>query len=363
MHNEHTLTRRLFLKGASVAIAGVPIRRRHPLLAATTHAPHASVPDSPLDSLTRANGWLNSRALTTPELHGKVVLVQFWTFTCINWLRTLPYVRAWSEKYRDAGLVVIGAHTPEFQFERNIDNVRRLAGDLNVRYPVAIDSDFAIWNGFKNQYWPALYLLDGDGRVQYHVFGEGGYIETERNIQRMLGEAGARTVDRSLVAVQGHGLEAAAAWNDLRTPETYVGYARADHFTSSGNVVRDHAHVYELPSTLAANKWALGGDWTVANSGATANTHAARIQFRFHARDLHLVMGPPRGHAPAKFRVTVDGNAPGSSHGADVDAQGNGIAKDQRVYQLIRQSQPVVDRTFQIEFSDPGVQAFSFTFG
>jgi thiol-disulfide isomerase/thioredoxin len=361
--NEHEpLTRRAFLEQAAVvaAIGGLSV-------------PHAPLNDArliggrlingELDALSLANGWLNSPPLTAALLRGKVVLVQFWTFTCINWLRTLPYVRTWASKYGDAGLVTIGVHTPEFGFEHDKASVQRLARDLNVTYPIAIDNDYAIWNGFRNQYWPALYLIDATGRVRHHQFGEGGVDESERMIQKLLIDAGAREVDRQLAPVEGQGLEAAANWTSLATSETYVGYARTDKFASPGGAVHDRSHVYAIPATLRRNEWALADDWTVRGEGIELNQAGGRIAFRFHARDLHLVMGPPASGRPVRFRIVLDGQAPGASHGIDADTQGNGVANDQRLYQLIRQRTPIEDRTLEIEFRDRGAEAFSFTFG
>jgi thiol-disulfide isomerase/thioredoxin len=355
-------SRRAFLERAAIVAAAAPLQPWRRLVAGAEQLA-ASAPTSPLDFLRNANGWINSRALTAADLRGKVVLVQFWTFTCINWLRTLPYVRAWNAKYRDAGLVVIGAHTPEFPFEHDVTNVRRLTADLNVPYPVAIDSDYGIWNGFKNEYWPALYLLDGTGRVVYQQFGEGKYDETERMIQKTLESAGGHDIDRQLVTVVGKGLEAPADWNNVRSPESYVGYARAEGFASPGGVMAERRHVYDLPSALRLNEWALTGDWTIGSGAITANQSAARLVFRFHARDLHLVMGPPAGHEPVHFRVSIDGAPPGASHGADIDAEGMGVARDQRVHQLLRQPAEIADRTFQIDFREPGAQVFVLTFG
>ena len=319
-----------------------------------------------LESLSRATAWLNSRALTAADLRSRVVLVQFWTFTCINWLRTMPSMRALAEKYGPAGLVTIGVHTPEFAFEQDLNNVRRATRDLNVSYPVAIDNEYGVWRGFSNQYWPALYLFDANGRVQHNIFGEGAYERVAPKIQQLLMEtssgAGAR-IDRQIAHVEGRGIEAAADWGALKTPETYVGYERADLFASPGGTARDQAKVYELPRALRLNQWALAGDWTVRGGEIALNRSGGRIAFRFHSRDLHLVMGPPTGGAAARFRVTIDGQPPAAAHGLDVDEQGNGMAKEQRLYQLIRQPKPISDRTFQIELLDQGVEVFSFTFG
>ena len=316
-----------------------------------------------LSSLGMATAWINSPPLTQPLIKGKVVLVQFWTFTCINWLRTLPYTRAWWEKYRNAGLVVIGAHTPEFAFEHDLENVRRLAKELNVAYPVAVDSDYAIWRGFKNQYWPALYLLDGKGRVRHHQFGEGGYAESERAIQQLLKDAGAAGIDERVSVVEGRGIEAPADWSDVRSGENYVGSERTEGFASPRFAAGERRQGYTLPRTLRLNEWALEGAWNVDKDRVALTRPNGRIEYRFHARDLHLVMGPPSNAKPVRFRVLLDGQAPGRAHGGDVDEQGNGVASEQRLYQLIRQPRPIADRVFQIEFLDPGLEAFSFTFG
>jgi thiol-disulfide isomerase/thioredoxin len=314
-----------------------------------------------LSSLANATAWINSPALTEASLKGKVVLVQFWTFTCINWLRTLPYVRAWAEKYKSSGLVVIGVHAPEFTFERNLDSVRRATAEMNVGYPVAVDNDYAIWRAFSNQYWPALYLVDAKGSVRHHQFGEGEYAETERMIQRLLADAGAREVSRQLTTPDGRGIEAAADWTELQSPENYVGYERTEHFASPGGIMPDQSRTYALPTALALNHWALAGDWTVRKQPIILNQPNGRIACRFHGRDLHLVMGPPTG--AVRFRVQLNGQAPGASRGGDVDEHGNGVAREQRLYQLIRQQKPIVDRLFEIEYLDKGVEAFAFTFG
>jgi len=314
-------------------------------------------------SLGGATGWLNSPPLTAAGLRGKVVLIDVWTYTCINWLRTLPYVRAWAAKYKDQGLVVIGVHSPEFPFEHNIDNVRRQAKDIRVDYPIAIDSDFAIWRALKNEYWPALYIVDAQGHVRHHQFGEGGYDQSERIIQQLLVEAGRSGVSHDLVSVDAHGAEAAADWDSLRSPENYVGYGRAENFASPGGAVSDKPHVYAAPARLKLNDWALSGDWTIQKQATALNKPNGRIAYRFHARDLHLVMGPAVRGTSVRFRVLIDGKPPGAAHGIDVDDQGNGAVTEQRLYQLIRQPKPIADRQFEIEFLDPGVEAFAFTFG
>jgi thiol-disulfide isomerase/thioredoxin len=316
-----------------------------------------------LPALAGATTWLNSPPLSPADLRGKVVVLDIWTYTCINWLRTLPYVRAWADKYKDKGLVVIGVHSPEFPFEHDVDNVRRAATEMRVAFPVAIDNDFAIWNALNNQYWPALYVVDAQGRIRHHQFGEGGYEQSERIIQQLLLEAGNGGVGQELATVDAPGLEAPAAWSDLKSPENYVGYGRTENFSSSGGALRDRARVYAVPGRLRLNQWALAGDWTMTNGAVVLNKSNGRIAYRFHARDLHLVMGPPTAGGPVRFRVLIDGKAPGPAHGTDVDDQGVGTVGAQRLYQLIRQSTPVADRTFEIEFLDPGVEAYAFTFG
>jgi thiol-disulfide isomerase/thioredoxin len=316
-----------------------------------------------LRSLGRATEWLNSPPLTEAGLHGKVVLVEFWTYTCINWLRTLPYVRAWAEKYRDQGLVVIGVHAPEFPFEKNLDNVRRAAKELRVDFPVAVDNEHEIWRAFDNNYWPALYFIDAKGKLRHHQFGEGEYEQSERMIQKLLAEAGNTGVGSGLVSVEGRGAEAAPDWARLNSQENYLGAERTEGFASPGSVGLDQRRVYAAPARLELNQWALAGEWTVGR-GAIASTKAnGRIVYRFHARDLHLVMGPAARGAAVRFRVLIDGRPPGAAHGIDVDEQGYGSAAEQRLFQLIRQPKPIADRVFTIEFLDPGVEVFAFTFG
>lgn len=316
-----------------------------------------------LPSLAGATAWLNSPPLTPESLRGKVVLVDIWTYTCINWLRTLPYVRAWATRYKDRGLVVIGVHSPEFEFEKDLENVRRAVKAMRIGYPVAVDSDHALWRAFDNQYWPALYLIDAKGRVRYHQFGEGEYERTERVIQQLVAEAGAAGADRALTPPDAHGAEAAADLAHLKSGENYVGYERTDNFASPGGAVRGGRRVFAAPDALRLNQWALVGDWTVRSGAVVLEEAPGRIAYRFHARDLHLVMGPPTGGTPVRFRVLIDGKPPGAAHGVDVLADGNGTAGDQRLYQLIRQEQPVDEREFQIEFLEPGVEVFAFTFG
>jgi cytochrome c biogenesis protein CcdA/thiol-disulfide isomerase/thioredoxin len=322
-----------------------------------------NLPDEgPAPSLAGAVEWLNSPPLTMEALKGKVVLVDFWTYSCINCLRAIPYVRAWADKYRDQGLVVIGVHAPEFAFEKNVDNVRKAVADLKIDYPVAIDNNYAIWRASQNEYWPAHYFIDAQGRVRHHHFGEGDYDESERVIQELLAEAGKTDVSSNIVAVNASGAEAAADMKDVQSPETYIGYTRADNFVSPGGAVPDAPHLYEVQAPKL-NEWGVAGNWTIGGESATLNQKGGAIAYRFHARDLHLVLGPGPEGAPVHFRVTIDGAAPGTSHGADVDAEGMGVVEGQRLYQLVRQDGAIGDHTFRIEFLDPGVQAFAFTFG
>jgi cytochrome c biogenesis protein CcdA/thiol-disulfide isomerase/thioredoxin len=319
-----------------------------------------------LPSLDGAVQWLNSPPLTAAELRGKVVLVDFWTYSCINCLRTLPYVSAWAHKYRDLGFVVIGVHAPEFPFERDIGNVKKAVHDLGIDYPVAIDNRYAIWRAFGNEYWPAHYFIDAQGRIRYHHFGEGDDAQSERVIQALLAENGhpeAQNVPIGLEHVPARGALAAADVADMQSPETYVGYARAEHFTSPGGEAHDAARRYDAPARPALNDWGLAGTWKVGADDATLASPSGRIVYRFHARDLHLVLGPGAAAKPVRFRITLDGTAPGDAHGADVDAQGFGTVTGQRLYQLVRQQGAIADRTFAIEFLDPSVRAYSFTFG
>jgi thiol-disulfide isomerase/thioredoxin len=310
-----------------------------------------------------ATGWLNSPPLTTDELRGKVVLVDFWTYTCINWLRTLGYVRAWADKYADHGLVVVGVHTPEFPFERHVDNVRWAVEDLRVEYPVALDSDYAIWEAFGNHYWPAVYIADAEGRIRHHHFGEGGYEECERIVQRLLRKAGGDEIPDDLVSVADDGFERQADWSNLESPETYLGYGQAQHFASPGGAENDEPRTYVAPDELRLNQWALSGHWTVERGACVLNQADGRIAFRFHARDVNLVMGPRSRGSSVPFRVLVDGEPPGAAHGLDVDEQGLGTLSQQRLYQLIRERGSIADRTFEIAFLAAGVEAYSFTFG
>ena len=316
-----------------------------------------------LASLERASEWLNSPPLTPSALRGKVVLIDFWTYTCINWLRTLPHVRAWAEKYKDKGLVVIGVHSPEFSFEKNITNVRWAVKTLRVDYPVAVDSEHAIWRAFNNQYWPALYFIDAQGHVRHYHFGEGSYEQSEMVIQRLLAEAGAGGLGDDLVSPDARGLEVAADWGTLKSPENYVGYARTQSFASPGGATMDKPRIFALPARLRLNEWALSGDWTMKSEAVVLNKLHGRIAYRFHARDLHLVMGPVAPGSSVRFRVLIDGQPPGAAHGGDVDERGEGTVTEQRLYQLIRQPRPIADRQFEIEFLGSGVEAFAFTFG
>jgi thiol-disulfide isomerase/thioredoxin len=313
----------------------------------------------PLNGVTE---WLNSPSLTQDALMGKVVLIDFWTYSCINCLRAIPYVRAWADKYKDQGLVVIGVHAPEFAFEKDIANVRKAVADLKITYPVAVDNSYAIWRAFNNQYWPAHYFVDVQGRIRHHHFGEGEYAESERVIQQLLAEAGKPPVAADLVTVNATGAEAAADMNNVGSPETYLGYERAENFISPGGAVEDTRHVYTA-SMPRLNEWALAGDWTINKEDVVLNAKGGRIVYRFHARDLHLVLGPGSDGMPARFRVTIDGMAPGASHGSDADTDGQGVVTGQRLYQLIRQNGNIADHTFEIEFLDPGVTAYAFTFG
>ncbi len=310
-----------------------------------------------------ATTWLNASPLGPAELRGKVVLVDFWTYTCINWIRTAPYVRAWADKYKDHGLVVIGVHAPEFAFEKDLDNVRRAVGEFRVTYPVAVDNDFAVWRAFRNDAWPAIYLLDSNGRLRHRHAGEGEYESMERVIQQLLAERGEGSVPTGFVAAVGRDVELAPDWSNLRSPENYVGVQRTENFASPGGALPGKARNYTAPSRLALNHWALTGDWTMQKQAIRLNKPNGRIVYRFHARDLHLVMGPAVRGSALRFRILVDGKPPGSAHGVDTDEQGHGVVTEQRMYQLVRQPNPIVDRRFEIEFLDPGVEAFAFTFG
>jgi cytochrome c biogenesis protein CcdA/thiol-disulfide isomerase/thioredoxin len=333
------------------------------MMAAATDMAKLDLPvEGQLPDLSGAVTWLNSPPLDAAALKGKVVLVDFWTYSCINCLRTVPYVRAWAEKYKDQGLVVIGVHAPEFAFEKDVANVKQAVGDLKITYPVAIDNNYAIWRGFNNNFWPAHYFIDAKGEIRYHHFGEGDYDQSERVIQQLLSEAGHKTASNELVDVKATGAEAAADMLDIQSPETYVGYERAENFASPGGVAQDQAKTYSA-DVRQLNEWGLEGDWTVGGEQATLNAKDGGITYRFHARDLHLVLGPGADGKPVRFRVTIDGAAPAANHGSDTDENGDGTVTGQRLYQLVRQAGDVADRTFEIRFLDPGVQAYAFTFG
>jgi thiol-disulfide isomerase/thioredoxin len=349
------LARRRLLATAATTIVGTQL--------GMIRAAKAQSRNGELSSLDRATTWLNSQPLTDAGLRKNVVLVQFWTYTCINWLRSLPYVRAWADRYADRGLVVVGVHTPEFAFERDLDNVRRAARAMRIGYPIAVDNDQAIWRAFNNRYWPALYFVDALGQVRHHHFGEGEYERSEMMIQQLLAEAGIRGAASEPVSVDARGFEAAADWGSLKSPENYLGYDRTANFASPGGAVLGKPRVYAVPARLRLNHWALSGDWTVDNHATVLHKASGRIAYRFQARDLHIVMGPAaRGHS-VRFRVLIDGQPPGAAHGLDVDNQGNGTVTEQRLYQMIRQPKPIAARQFELELLDSGVEAFAFTFG
>jgi len=316
-----------------------------------------------LAALLTTRQWLNSRALQPADLASKVVLVNFWTYSCINCLRVLPYVRAWADKYAERGLVVVGVHAPEFAFEKDVGNVRRAVRGLGVAYPVATDNDYGIWRAFGNHAWPALYFFGADGRVRHRALGEGGYEQSEKVIQQLLSETGAAPVMAAVEPIVGQGAQAEPDGGNLRSGETYVGYAHGNGFASPGGVQQDAPALYRSVPVLGINRWSLSGAWTIGEEFATVDAAGGRIAYRFHARDLHLVLAPAATGEAVRFRVTLDGLAPGRDHGVDVDAQGWGSVQDGRLYQLIRQSGPIDDRLFEIEFLAPGVRAYAFTFG
>jgi thiol-disulfide isomerase/thioredoxin len=362
MSQELNSDRRRFLGTTARVLAAAPfglVEPAWPRADAPAQLPFQMV----LSSLDRTTEWLNSPPLKAAGLRGKVVLIDFWTYTCINWIRTAPYVRAWAEKYKGQGLVVVGVHAPEFPFEHNLDNVRRAVKDLRVDYPVAIDNDFAVWRAFENQYWPALYFVDPKGRVRHHQFGEGEYERLEEVIGQLLQEAGSPGTGQEQTPVDAQGVEVAADWSTLRSPENYLGYARTEGFASPGGVRSGKRHTYKAPSRLALNQWALSGDWTMKGGAVALNGANGSISYHFHARDLHLVMGPATPGTPVRFRVRIDGLPPGAAHGLDVDEHGDGTVTQPRLYQLIRQRDRISDRHFEIAFMDAGVEAFSFTFG
>lgn len=352
----------VWIRCALCAIAGALILMSHPLESVVPAASGIFFDEGPLPDLGGAVGWLNSAPLDRKSLHGKVVLVDFWTYTCINSLRPLPYVKSWSAKYKDAGLVVIGVHTPEFSFEKERVNVENSVRNLRIAYPVAIDSNYGIWRAFNNQYWPAQYLIDRKGRVRYHHFGEDDYGEIESAIQMLLKEDRATEVDTSLVSVSPDGIEAAHG-RDVQSPETYIGYRQAEHFASPGGFSKDSWKTYSSPERPALNQWGLSGSWKVGEESAVSQAEGGKIVFRFHARDLHLVLAPTKDGKQVRFKVTLDGAAPGENCGDDSVPDGRGEVRDPRLYQLIRQKGPIRDRTFEIEFLDPGVHALDFTFG
>jgi thiol-disulfide isomerase/thioredoxin len=328
------------------------------------HTSSARLPvEGKLPSFDGATGWLNTAPLTATALSGKIILVNFWTYTCVNWLRQLPYLRAWAEKYADHDLTVIGVHTPEFGFEHHPDNVERAVRDMHIDYPVAIDNDYAIWGAFDNHYWPALYFADAQGRIRHHHFGEGEYQQSEMVIQQLLVEAGTTDHAHELVSVEPLGAEVPADWATLRSPENYTGYTRTQNFASPGGIRPGQPHRYTAPARLRLNHWALAGDWTVHDQAATLDAAGGQITCRFQARDLNVVMGPATPAARVPFRVLIDGQPPGPDHGTDVDEHGSGTLHQQRLYQLVRQHGPVSERTFEITFADPGAEAYSFTFG
>ena len=318
---------------------------------------------TPMPEISGATAWINSPAVTSEELRGKVVLVDFWTYSCINCLRTLPYIKAWNEKYKDSGLVVIGVHTPEFPFEKDESNVRKAVKDLGITYPVAMDNDYRIWRDFNNEYWPAHYFIDATGHIRYHHFGEGGYEESEQWIRGLLEEANHKPLPGTSTSIAATGTEAPSDSNDVQSPETYIGYERAQNFASPGGLNQDDPKTYKAPSTFNQNQWALEGKWLDGGQIATSLSASSSILYRFHARDLHLVLGPSKVGKPIRFRVTLDGKAPGEDQGVDTDADGYGTVTEDRLYQLIRQHGPIQDRIFKIEFLTPGVHAYSFTFG
>ena len=318
-----------------------------------------SVPSSAFDGAT---AWLNSPPLTPDELRGRVVLVSFGTYTCINWIRSLPYVRAWADKYAGKGLAVVGVNTPEFEFEGNLENVERALMEMEVRHPVAVDNDYAVWQAFDNHYWPALYFVDAEGQIRHHHFGEGEYEESEMVLQMLLRAAGAE-IDQGLVEFVPQGVEEQADWYSLGSAETYLGYRQASGFASPAGVYFDEPHAYSAPAQLRRNQWALAGNWQIGSVPVLLNEPGGSISVQVHARDVHLVMGPPLHHAPVRFRVTLNGEVPGAADGLDVDEDGNGTADYQRMYQLIRQPGRIDDRLLKIEFLDPGIEAFVFTFG
>ena len=351
--------RRRLISATAASLAAIAFGSIEPVVAEAAPLPI----EGKLPSFDGAAAWLNSAPLTPADLLGKVALVSFWNFTCINWVRQRPYVRAWAEKYRDQGLVVVGVHAPEFAFEKRIADVRRDIRDTRIDYPIVIDNDHAIWRAFHNQYWPALYFVDAQGRIRHHQFGEGDYEESERVIQRLLVDAGHQQIGSDIVSLDPQGVEAQADWTSLKSPETYIGYARSENFTSPGGISEDSPGLYRAAVRIPLNGWSLAGTWTVGGEYAALNEAPGRIVYRFHTRDLHLVLAPSEPGRLIRFRITLDGAAPVADHGLDVDADGTGTVQDGRLYQLVRQAGAIADRTFEIEFLDPDVRAYAFTFG
>ena len=363
------ILRRLSLSSTS-GIEQKLIDRFHPVAHASASKPAATQrvavqlnDEGQFPGFDGAVKWLNSPPLTRTELKGKVIVVDFWTYSCINCLRSIPYVEAWSEKYKNDGLVVVGVHTPEFAFEKDPANIAKAVADLKITYPVAVDSDYAIWKAFNNQYWPAHYFIDAKGKIRYHHFGEGKYDESEEVIQELLREKNSAVQAGGFVQVHGSGSEAPPDFSDVASPETYVGYDRAQNYASPEKIRQDKPQTYTAPARLTVNQWGLVGSWNVSGEHAQLLAAPGKVIFRFHARDLHFVLGPGKNGQPIRFRIRIDGTPPGEDHGVDTDAKGDGVVKEYRLYQLVRQKGKVEDRTFEIEFLDPGVQAFAFTFG
>ncbi len=363
------ILRRISLSGGTSGFEQHLVDILHPVAYARSNQPAAATEEAPLDnegafpSLSGAVAWLNSPPLTAEALKGKVVVIDFWTYSCINCLRSIPYIEAWAEKYKNDGLVVIGVHTPEFAFEKDQANIEKAVRDLKITYPVAIDSNYAIWKAFNNEYWPAHYFIDATGQIRYHHFGEGEYDKSEKVIQELLKLKNSSLSLTGFVQVHGSGAEAAADMSDVQSPETYVGYNRQENYVSPEKIRRDAPAAYTAPGRMDVNDWGLAGSWTVGGEHALLDSANGKIIFRFHARDLHLVLGPGKDGQPIRFKVLLDGSVPGDDHGVDVNGQGEGTVKDYRLYQLIRQKGKVEDRTFEIQFLDPGVQVYAFTFG
>jgi cytochrome c biogenesis protein CcdA/thiol-disulfide isomerase/thioredoxin len=363
------ILRRISLSGGTAGLEQRLVDRFRPVAYAHANEPAAATEqiqlsnEGPFPGVDGAVAWLNSPPLTKDALKGKVVLIDFWTYSCINCLRAIPYVEAWAEKYKNDGLIVIGVHTPEFAFEKDQGNVAKAVRDLKIAYPVAIDSNYAIWKAFHNEYWPAHYFIDAQGVIRYHHFGEGEYDKSEEVLQQLLKEKDANLKLSGVVQVAASGVQAAADLTDVQSPETYIGYDRQQSYVSPEKIKQDVASLYTAPGRLDVNNWGLAGEWIVGGERAALAVAPGKIIFRFHARDLHLVLGPGKDGKPVRFRVLLDGAAPTDDRGMDVDSQGNGTVKEYRLYQLIRQKGKVEDRTFQIQFLDPSVQVYAFTFG